>query len=85
MGKPHTIIGAEPFHVRVRDGIGWFQHAMAARQALVHPDSISGYRITGYIAEGIGFMQTDHPKTRVIPAGNAAKILGVIWSSLTVN
>ena len=32
MGKPHTIIGAEQFHFRVRDGIGWFPLAMAARQ-----------------------------------------------------
>ena len=32
MGKPHTTIGAEPFHFRVRDGIGWFQLAIAARQ-----------------------------------------------------
>ena len=33
MGKPHTIIGAESFHFRVRDGIGWFRLAMAARQS----------------------------------------------------
>ena len=32
MGKPHTIIGAERFHYRVRDGVGWFPLAMAARQ-----------------------------------------------------
>ena len=32
MGKPQTIIGAERFHFRVRDGIGWFPLAMAARQ-----------------------------------------------------
>ena len=32
MGRPHTIIGAECFHFRVRDGIGWFPLAMAARQ-----------------------------------------------------
>lgn len=31
MGKPHTIIGAERFHYRVRDGFGWFPLAMAAR------------------------------------------------------
>ena len=31
MGKPHTIIGAEAFHDRVRDGIGWYRLAMAAR------------------------------------------------------
>ena len=35
MGKPHTIIGAEQFHFRVRDGIGWFLLAMAARQNLL--------------------------------------------------
>lgn len=32
MGKPHTIIGAESFHFRVREGIGWFRLAIAARQ-----------------------------------------------------
>ncbi len=32
MGKPHTIIGAERFHFRVRNGIGWFPHAIAARK-----------------------------------------------------
>ena len=32
MGKPHTIIGAEQFHFRVRDGIGWFPLAKVARQ-----------------------------------------------------
>ena len=32
MGRPHTIIGAKRFHFRVRDGIGWFTFAMAARQ-----------------------------------------------------
>ncbi len=31
-GSCHTIIGAKSFHFRVRDGIGWFQFAMAARQ-----------------------------------------------------
>src|SRR5690606_36813103 len=28
----HTTIGAERFHFRVRDGIGWFPFAIAARQ-----------------------------------------------------
>ena len=31
-GKPHTIIGAKQFHFRVRDGIGWYPLAIAARQ-----------------------------------------------------
>ena len=34
VGKPHTIIGAERFHFRVRDGIGWFPLAITARQKL---------------------------------------------------
>ncbi len=32
-GISHTIIGAERFHFRVRNGIGWFTLAMAARQS----------------------------------------------------
>ncbi len=32
MGRPHTTIGAERFHFRVRYGIGWFPLAIAARQ-----------------------------------------------------
>ena len=31
-GQPCTTIGAKRFHFRVRDGIGWFTLAMAARQ-----------------------------------------------------
>ena len=32
MPERHTTIGAERFHFRVRNGIGWFPLAMAARQ-----------------------------------------------------
>ena len=32
MGRPHTTIGAERFHFRVRNGIGWFPFAIAARK-----------------------------------------------------
>jgi hypothetical protein len=32
MAKDHTTIGAERFHFRVREGIGWFPLAIAARQ-----------------------------------------------------
>ena len=28
----HTTIGAAAFHFRVRDGIGWFHNAIAARE-----------------------------------------------------
>ena len=33
-GNSHTIIGAKQFHFRVRDGIGWFPLANAARQTV---------------------------------------------------
>src|SRR5262245_29844449 len=32
MPEGHTTIGAERFHFRVRNGIGWFPLAFAARQ-----------------------------------------------------
>ena len=35
MGRPQTTIGAEQFHFRVRDGIGWFPFAIAARQTVM--------------------------------------------------
>ncbi len=34
MGRPHTTIGAERFHFRVRNGIGWFPLAIAARKSV---------------------------------------------------
>jgi hypothetical protein len=34
MPERHTTIGAERFHFRVRNGIGWFPLAMAARQTV---------------------------------------------------
>ena len=33
MPEGHTTIGAERFHFRVRNGIGWFPLAVATRQA----------------------------------------------------
>ena len=33
MGRPHTIIGAKWFHYRVRNGIGWYPLAIAARKS----------------------------------------------------
>src|SRR3569623_792426 len=32
--RMHTTIGAGAFHFRVREGIGWFHTAMAARETL---------------------------------------------------
>ena len=37
-GNSHTIIGAKQFHFRVRDGIGWFPLANAARQTVRKSD-----------------------------------------------
>ena len=35
MGKPHTIIGAVPFHFWVRNGIRWVQNAIVAKQTVL--------------------------------------------------
>ena len=32
--RMHTTIGAGSFHFRVREGIGWYQTAMAARETM---------------------------------------------------
>ena len=32
MGKPHNTIGAVHLHFRVRNGIGWYLHAMFTRK-----------------------------------------------------
>src|SRR5690606_10527910 len=42
MGRPHTTIGAERFHVRVRDGIGWFTLAIVIRQNGLAEDQLLG-------------------------------------------
>ena len=70
MGKPHTIIGAESFHCRVRDGIGWFRLAMAARQ--------SG-GAAGLLARALLLEMTHW--VDMLPRSESS--LGVIWSSLT--
>ena len=33
-GLSHTTIGAGAFHCRVREGIGWYHTAMAAREGV---------------------------------------------------
>ncbi len=37
-GECHTTIGAGAFHFRVRDGIGWYHTAIAARQTGLQRD-----------------------------------------------
>ena len=75
MGRPHTIIGAKQFHFRVRDGIGWYPLAIAARQ-------------TGYVQQLIINWRTeieDESRQVYISLTTYPKYLGVIWSSLTGN
>ena len=78
-GNPHTIIGAEQFHFRVREGIGWFPLAMAARQfgreaALRHTSQIKNSGSLSVVS-------------RRYVAGHSTTpgCLGVIWSSRTAN
>ena len=50
-GNSHTIIGAEQFHFRVRDGVGWDPLAMAARQ---------------FFTDALGWTCRTHPKSWVL-------------------
>src|SRR5690606_6240895 len=63
-GKPHTIIGAERFHFRVRNGIGWFPLAMAARQTVAADASRTG-SVIGRAKQGRGQVArptSQHPR-----------------------
>jgi hypothetical protein len=68
MGKPHTIIGAERFHFRVRDGIGWFTLAIAARQ--------TGLK-RGQIYFSYSFSETDkqYKKNKSVPFSESERCI----------
>jgi hypothetical protein len=93
MGKPHTIIGAKQFHFRVRDGIGWFPLANAARQTVREKGAgyiyFADYR-TGSEIKQMYPAPFSHIR-KVVKAGMLPETsyntncLGVIWSSLTGN
>ena len=55
MPERHTTIGAERFHFRVRNGIGWFPLAIAARQTVLSPMCRSVLRDRLTVLESIEF------------------------------
>ena len=67
MGKPHTIIGAEQFHYRVRDGIGWFPLAMAARRKGV--DALGGLETVARALRGASVWVLYGQASRAISTG----------------
>lgn len=97
MAYDHTTIGAERFHFRVRKGIGWFPLAITAREFVTvqRPPNVSGrgyYRLDRDDAKfNLATQATDVAFTGPVaqhlePAHEAqARLLGVIWSSLTGN
>jgi hypothetical protein len=76
-GKCHTTIGAERFHFRVRNGIGWFPLAIAARQTGKFFQSTPCR-----VRERDGSL---HPHRSASHSWRTARPLEVIWSSLTGN
>ena len=72
-----TIIGAVSFHGPVRDGKGWFQDAMAARQSGV----ARGHRLGcararfGSSEAMSGMSKMVSPATRVVAFGGALPLL----------
>jgi hypothetical protein len=92
MGRPHTTIGAGRFHFRVRDGVGWFPPAVAARQNRSADARVSGWVAAASHCRRGGLAGTSRstpaPPSRATPWCSfspltLAKRLGVIWSSLT--
>ena len=55
MPEGHTTIGAERFHFRVRNGIGWFPLAIAARQTVLRSMYRSVLRDRLTVLESIKF------------------------------
>ena len=75
MACGHTTIGAGRFHFRVRNGIGWFPLAIAARRTgKAFVSTLVAFADARSIRSVISTMH--HP---------FGKRLGVIWSSLTGN
>ena len=74
MATGHTTIGAERFHFRVRNGIGWFPPAMTARKTVACAADRDGAGLSG--------MWRNEMMCRIHGASGS---LGVIWSSLTGN
>ena len=79
MAESHTTIGAERFHFRVRNGIGWFPFAIAARQT---------GKILCFDARRVRLsLPESQPEAsaQCIVLSASKKRLEVIWSSLTGN
>lgn len=67
-----STIGAEGFHVRVRDGIGWFTDAMATRQWSLHmclPRPVSGGGRRVQIDALYVWLRVNHPASNAVVGG----------------
>ena len=66
MGRPHTIIGAEWFHFRVRDGIGWYPNAVVAGRTGSRQVHTKGVHNRQLESRGTGLEYLIVPINRVI-------------------
>src|SRR5579872_5981646 len=92
MPERHTTIGAERFHFRVRNGIGWFPLAMAARQTC---RGSSRWTFSGpprrasnpvsFLFRRLSRSTSSMDHSIVLHQTLKLKPLEVIWSSLTGN
>ena len=101
MPEGHTTIGAERFHFRVRNGIGWFPLAMAARQTVlvwrsgVAPAASNHNLVRFSFKRLVAFAMIEtlvatglRPLLQINSIAfitHVVKPLEVIWSSLTSN
>jgi hypothetical protein len=86
MGKPHTIIGAEWFHFRVRDGIGWDPNAVVAgRTGVSCCWARTGAKQNNKFGRVVNTIVPINRSCRIQRVQANYDCLGVIWSSLTGN
>jgi hypothetical protein len=81
MRRPQTSIGAEQFHFRVRDGIGWFPLAMVTRQTGFTVARALGARSEESCCRLSMSVSHRDAESNLVPY----KPLEVIWPSLTAN
>ena len=65
MAYGHTTIGAGRFHFRVRNGIGWFPLAIAARQTVLSSMCRSVLRDRLTVLESIEFFESTPCRVRI--------------------
>ncbi len=80
MGRPHTTIGAERFHFRVRKGIGWFPLAIAARQTFIAFSNLKNSDVKK-VSHAVAYTH----QSALVLYGQAARAISTGWLHSLLN